>query len=142
MIIDQISVFVENNPGRLAEIADILGKAGIDMRAMSIADTAKFGILRLIVNKTQEALALLRAAECVVSITPVLAVVIKDVPGSLAAVLRVLSDAGINVEYGYAFVAGKQGNAYVVIRVEDNERAAACLAENGIVLASADEIYG
>lgn len=141
MIIDQISVFVENNPGRLADIAGILGNAGIDMRAMSIADTAKFGILRLIVNKPREALELLRAAECVVSVTPVLAVAIKDLPGSLAAVLRVLADAGINVEYGYAFVSRKQGNAYVVIRVEDNERAAECLTQNGIKVAGGDEIY-
>ncbi|MDR2124515.1 MAG: amino acid-binding protein [Desulfovibrio sp.] len=141
MIIDQISVFVENNPGRLADIAGILGKAGIDMRAMSIADTAKFGILRLIVDKPREALELLRAAECVVSVTPVLAVSIKDLPGSLAVVLRVLAEAGINVEYGYAFVSRKQGNAYVVIRVEDNRRAVECLAQNGIKVADGKEIY-
>jgi hypothetical protein len=142
MVIDQISVFVENNPGRLADITGILGNAGIDMRAMSIADTAEFGILRMIVDKPQEALELLRAAECVVSITPVLAVAIKDIPGSLAEVLRILANAGINVEYDYAFVSRKPGGAYVVLRVEDNGRAAACLKQNGIRIAGGDEIYG
>ncbi|MDR3288433.1 MAG: ACT domain-containing protein [Peptococcaceae bacterium] len=141
MTIDQISVFVENNPGRLAEIVAILGNGGIDLRAMSIADTADFGILRLIVSDPKQALAILRAAECIVSVTQVLAVPIEDAPGSLARILRLLSEAEISIEYAYAFITRKQGNAYVIFRVEDNPRAVSILAQNNVKTAGADEIY-
>ena len=141
MTIDQISVFVENRPGRLAEITEIIGNAGIDMCAMSIADTTDFGILRLIVDDPGKALELLRSAECVVSVTQVLAVSIEDQPGSLAKVLRILADAGISIEYLYAFITRKEGNAYVVFRLEDNGAATALLEKHGIKTAEIDEIY-
>jgi hypothetical protein len=141
MTIDQISVFVENRPGRLAEVTALLGGAGIDLRALSIADTENFGILRLIVSEPQRALDVLRAAEYVGSVTPVLAAPLTDAPGSLAEVLRALAEADINLEYLYAFITRQAGHAYVVLRVTDNERAAAVLAEHGIAAACPDEIF-
>ncbi|MDR1490106.1 MAG: ACT domain-containing protein [Desulfovibrio sp.] len=141
MSIDQISVFVENSPGRLAEVTEIIGGAGIDLRAVSIADTADFGVLRIIAAEPLRAVELLRSANCVVSVTQVLAVALKDVPGSLAAVLRVLADAGVSIEYLYAFITRKKGDAYVILRVEDNARAEKILCEKGITLVDGAEIY-
>jgi hypothetical protein len=140
MTVEQISVFVENAPGRLLEIAEILGKAGIDLRALSIGDTAEFGVLRLLADEPRRAGDALREAGYVVTITPVLAVALEDAPGSLAKILRLLADAVISVEYLYAFTARKKGSAYVVIRVEDNSSAIAVLKAGGIKVASAGEI--
>ncbi|MDR1603313.1 MAG: ACT domain-containing protein [Gracilibacteraceae bacterium] len=141
MTIDQISVFMENRPGSLAEVTALLGGAGIDLRALSIADTENFGILRLIVSEPQRALEVLRAAEYVGSVTPVLAVPLADAPGSLAEVLRVLAEADISLEYLYAFITRQAGHAYVVLRVPDNARAAAVLAAGGIATACHEEIF-
>ncbi|UOO38668.1 ACT domain-containing protein [Oscillospiraceae bacterium CM] len=136
MTIDQISVFVENKPGKLVDVVETLGQNGIDLRAMSIADTSDFGILRLIVDDTSKALAVLREADCVTSVNPVLAVSVEDAPGSLAKVLRALSDAAISVEYVYAFITHEPGRAFVILRVEDNEKAAEILTQNGVKPAS------
>jgi hypothetical protein len=141
MTIDQLSIFVENKPGRLAEITGIFGDAGIDLRAMSIADTMDFGILRVIVNEPERALELLRAAACVVSVTRVLAVAIEDAPGSLSRVLRILADADISIEYLYAFITRKKDSAYVIFRVEDNERAIEIFTAHGVKTAGAAELY-
>ncbi|MDR3073472.1 MAG: ACT domain-containing protein [Deltaproteobacteria bacterium] len=141
MTIDQISVFVENRPGRLAEVTEILSDAGIDLRAMSIADTADFGILRLIVDDPKRALDCLRAAACVVSVTQVLAAPIADEPGSLSRVLRLLADGGVNIEYLYAFITRQKHGAYVILRVEDNARAADILTEHGVRIAGSSEIF-
>ena len=140
MTIDQISVFVENKPGRLAEILGILGGAGVDLRAMSIADTADFGILRLIVDDTKRAQEALQNAECVVSVTQVIAASVEDKPGSLAKVLKLLSDANISIEYIYAFITRQIEDAYVIFRVENNEAATKLLLENGIKLAGHQDI--
>jgi hypothetical protein len=141
MTIDQISVFVENQPGRLAEVTEVLSDAGIDLRAMSLADTADFGVLRLIVNDSRRALEVLRAARYVVSVTQMLAISIEDKPGSLTRVLRVLSGAGINIEYLYAFITRKPGSAFVILRVEDAARAMELLVENGVQIVGTKEIY-
>ncbi|MDR1471088.1 MAG: ACT domain-containing protein [Synergistaceae bacterium] len=141
MTIDQISVFVENNLGRLAEVTGILGDANVDLRAMSIADTTDFGILRLIVDDPARAIEILRSAGCVVSVTQVLAVSLKDVPGSLAKVLAILADENISVEYAYAFITRKKDDAYVIFRVEDNERAAEVFARHGVKTAGAGELF-
>ncbi|MDR1321941.1 MAG: ACT domain-containing protein [Gracilibacteraceae bacterium] len=141
MAIEQISVFVENRPGALAEVTALLGGAGIDLRALSIADTENFGILRLIVSEPRRALEVLRAADYVGSATPVLAVSLADAPGSLAGVLRVLADAEINLEYLYAFITRQAGHAYVVLRVTDNDRAEAVFAEKGVEIADHGEIF-
>jgi hypothetical protein len=136
MIVDQISIFIENKLGTLAEVTETMGEAGIDLRALSLADTADFGVLRVIADDPRKALELLRAAGFVVSVTQTLAVPIKDSPGGLARVLRILADAGISVEYSYAFITRKEGDAYVILRVADNARAQKALSEKGI---NADE---
>ncbi|MDR2056402.1 MAG: ACT domain-containing protein [Desulfovibrio sp.] len=140
MTVDQLSVFVENKPGHLLEITEALGEAGIDLRALSIGDTAEFGVLRLIVSEADRALAVLREAGFTVSLTQVLAVSLADTPGSLSKILRVIAGAGINVEYLYAFVTRKSGGAYVVFRVEDNAAATAVLDKNGIVPVGPEEL--
>ncbi|MDR0861722.1 MAG: ACT domain-containing protein [Oscillospiraceae bacterium] len=141
MTLDQLSVFVENRPGKLVEVIETIGAAGIDLRAMSIADTADFGVLRLIVDKPDSAFKTLTEAGYVVKVNKVLPVTIDDTPGSLGKVLRLLSDNGVNVEYLYAFVAHGKDRAYVIIRVEDNDAATKVLDGAGIPLASAAEIY-
>lgn len=141
MTLDQISVFVENSPGKLADVFELLAGESIDLRAMSIADTSSFGILRLIVDKPVRAQKVLADAEYLVQMTKVIPVAVSDTPGGLAKAIRVLSDADISVEYTYAFVGHKSGSAYVVFRVEDNEKAMEVLAQNGINVISAEELY-
>jgi hypothetical protein len=142
MTIDQISVFIENKQGTLAEVIGIMGGAGIDLRALSLADTADFGVLRVIVNDPKKAHELLKAANFVVSVTPVLAVPIADVPGGLAKVLRALAAENVSVEYAYASITRKIGDAYVVFRVEDNAKAASVLAAQGIDVVAASDLFG
>jgi hypothetical protein len=137
---DQISVFVENKPGKLVEVIETLGAKGIDMRALSIADTSDFGILRLIVDDPVKALEALREADCVTAVNKVIAVSVQDTPGSLAKVLRILSDEGISVEYVYAFITHAPGQAFVIIRVEDNDKAISVLTSKGVRLATSKEL--
>ena len=134
MLIKQISVFVENKEGRLAEITETIAKAGIDIRALSIADTTDFGILRLIVDKPHETEKVLRDSGFTVSVTSVIAVGIDDVPGGFAKPMRVLANAHIDVEYMYAFISRDTKKAYVILRVNDNATATKVLEEAGIVL--------
>jgi hypothetical protein len=142
MTIDQLSVFVENESGKLAGVTKALGDAGVDLRAMSIADTRDFGILRVIVDDAYGAMQALKDAGYIVSVTKVLAVAIKDKPGGLAAVLSILAGAGISVEYLYAFVSRREGDAYVILRVEDNEKAIGILADGGVSTAGEAELFG
>ncbi len=134
MLIKQISVFVENKEGRLAEITETIAKAGVDIRALSIADTTDFGILRLIVDKPHETEKVLRDSGFTVSVTSVIAVGIDDVPGGFAKPMRVLANAHIDVEYMYAFISRDTKKAYVILRVNDNATAAKALEEAGIAL--------
>ena len=121
MTVKQISVFVENKPGQLAEFAALLRKNSIDMRALSIAETQDFGILRIIVNDSYKTACVLKDEGYVFSITPVLAVAVPDQAGSLYEILKVLGDSGINLEYTYAFITRKKDLAYMVLRVADND---------------------
>lgn len=141
MKVQQISVFLENKSGRLAEVTDVLGKNNINIRALSIADTTDFGILRLIVNVPEQAKEALRAAGFVVSTTEVLAVEVDDQPGSLSKAMRVLDDAGINIEYLYAFVQKDPQKALVVFRVEQIDAAVEVLQQNGIKLMPKEQVY-
>lgn len=134
MAIKQLSIFVENKEGTLVTITDALAKAEVDIRAMSIADTQDFGILRLIVSDIDKAKAALEENDCFVSITNVVGVTVSDEPGSLAKVVRILTDNKINIEYMYAFITVSKQFANVVLRVEDNEVAEKILVENGIKL--------
>lgn len=140
MTIKQLSIFVENKPGRLAEITDILGQENIDIRAVSVADTREFGILRLIVDDPAGAADKIRAHGCTCTLSDVLVLRIDDHPGGLAFPMKVLSEVGISVEYMYAFVSKDKDAAYVIFRVEDNEHAVAALTEKGVRLASQEEI--
>jgi hypothetical protein len=141
MTIDQLSIFVENRPGCLLEITDILAGAGVDLHAMSIADTKDFGILRIVVNDPVRAGEVLRNAGCVFSVTKVLAVSIDDKPGGLSRILNILAGADISIEYLYAFITRKKDNAYVIFRVEDNDRAVAALTAHDVKTAGAKDIY-
>jgi hypothetical protein len=141
VILKQLSVFVENKLGKLVDVVEALGQEGIDIRALSIADTSDFGILRVIVSGPDDVAALLREQGYIVRLTNVLAVSLPDAPGSLAKVLRALSDENINVEYTYAFVSHNEDKAYVVIKVENNEHAMQVLAKHGVLLADEEDIY-
>jgi len=140
-LIKQISIFVENKPGRLKAMTNILKDNNIDIRALSIADTKDFGILRLIVNDPDKTCEVLKNAECTVTITDVLAVGLEDKPGGLAVVMDTLFDNSISVEYMYAFFSKLEGQASVILRVNDNKNAADVLTKNGIKLLTSEEIY-
>ena len=141
MFIKQISVFVENKSGRLGEITSILAKAGIDIRALSIADTTNFGILRLIVNRPDAAEEALRAAGLTVSLTNVIANGIPDQPGGFAAAAAALTDRDVDIEYMYAFISRDKGRACVILRVPDNEKAVTALKDGGIEILREEDIY-
>ena len=132
MHIRQISVFIENRAGRLETVAKLLGEAGINIRALSLADTSDFGILRLIVNRPAEAAELLRGQGFTICLSDVVAVEIPDVPGGLAGVLGVLDRGGINVEYMYAFVEKARGKAILIFRFEEIDRAVKALPGGSI----------
>ena len=135
MGINQISVFLENTTGRLCEVTQTLAKAGINLRAISIADTADFGILRLIVDKTDETVNALNAAGFTTRQTAVAAVEIEDVPGSLALLMEIFRKSGINIEYLYASLEGKNGQAVVIFKLEDHEKGLKILDEHGLTIA-------
>ena len=141
MTVEQLSVFVENKPGKLVEALEALGDAGVDLRALSLADTADFGILRVIVDKPAEAMETLTKAEFLVKSSEVLAVVIGDKPGGLASVVRTLAKSDVNIEYTYAFVAHSSDNAYVILRVGNNDTAVNVLSKSGITMLTAKELY-
>lgn len=122
MIIQQISVFLENRTGTLAEVLATLQKNNINVRAMSVAETADFGILRFIVNHPEDVEQVLRKAQFAVRITPVLTMVLEDSPGSLLERIQALSGAGINIEYFYAFAVVGTEKARIVLKVDDLER--------------------
>ena len=141
MSIKQISVFLENKPGTLKAMTDVLSQHGIDMRALSLAETKDFGIVRIIVDDVYKTTTALKDAGFVHTVTSVLAVAIPDQPGGLAQVLGVLAEANVNAEYMYAFLGGKLADhAYMILRVQDNAAAAAALKAKGIRLVEQDEI--
>ena len=127
MAIKQLTVFVENKQGTVVSVTDILSKHNINLRALSIAETQDFGILRLIVNDETTAEKVLKEAGYLIKITEVVGVKIGDAPGKLTAALQVLDENNINMEYLYAFMARTEKHAYVVIRVEDNQAAETAL---------------
>lgn len=140
MTINQLSIFVENKAGTVAEITKNIAKAGVSIRALSVADTQEFGILRLIVSDVEKAREVLAESECVVSVTKVIGVEIPDVAGGLSEVLELMSLNSINVEYLYAFITISGQHAYVVLRVEDNEKATKILSENGVKIVTQADI--
>ena len=144
MTIEQLSVFLENKPGELVEILGKLAGEGIDLRALSLADTENFGILRLIVDKPVRALEILQDEGYIVELIDVIPVSVDDKPGALVSALRVLSAAGISVEYAYVFVApktGAAGKAYAIIFTGDNAKAVRILTEEGFDLVPSAQMY-
>lgn len=141
MTVKQLSVFVENRAGRLSAITRLLGNNGISIRAMSIADTKDFGILRLIVDKVDEAVKVLKEAGCSVTSTNVLAIRISDKPGGLADAMDALYKDNISVEYMYAaFINEQDETAYLVLRVDDNDGAQRAFEDGGFKLLSQEEL--
>ncbi|MBR5942979.1 MAG: amino acid-binding protein [Clostridia bacterium] len=139
MAIIQLSVFLENKPGKLAETVKRISEAGVNIRAMSLADTKDFGILRLIVSDVAATKSLLTDQAIVIE-TEVVAVHMDDQAGALYRILKVLDGAQINVEYLYAFTGTKSDSAYVVLRVDNTDAAEKLLAENGVATLSDDEL--
>ena len=140
MAIKQLSIFVENREGTLVTITDAIAKANVDIRAMSVADTNDFGIFRLIVTDVDKAKQALDEANAFVSITEVVGVAVKDEPGALAKVVKLLAAHNITIEYMYAFITVSKQYAYVVLRVADNAEAEKILAENGISLVTEEDM--
>ena len=141
MVVNQVSVFVENKQGSLSAVTGILANAGIDIRAFTVADTTDFGILRMIVNDPDRAVEALRAGGIAATKTAVLAVALQDEPGSMHNVMTVLSENSISVEYGYAFISRRKETAYILVKVTEIERASEILAKAGMPLVSAEEVY-
>jgi hypothetical protein len=141
MKVEQISIFIENKSGRLAEITRILGDAGINIRALSLADTSDFGILRLIVNDVETAKAALKDKGFTVSKTEVVAVEVPDRPGGLSALLQTLDGSQINVEYMYAFVERCGGNAVIIFRFDETDKAIGTLKDAGFTILEGERLY-
>lgn len=141
MIIKQISVFVENGVGGISEITKILSDNSINIRSAYVADTAEFGILRLIVTDTKKAEQVLTENGIAVKETDVIAVEMSDTPGGLGVILDVLSDNGVNIEYLYAFVGKGESGALMVFKADDAEKAEAVLEKSGIVDINATSVY-
>ena len=140
MLVEQIAVFLENKSGRLAEITSVLAAQDINIRALSVADTADFGILRLIVDKVELAKAVLKENGFTVGKTSVVAVEVEDKSGGLAAVLNCIKEVGLNVEYMYAFVNRTGENAVLIFRFDNMEAAIATLQQNNFTLLSSEQI--
>jgi len=140
MRVEQIAVFMENKSGKLAEITSILAENNINIRALSVADTADFGILRLIVDDVEKAKVVLKDEGFTVGITNVLAVEVPDKTGGLASVLKAINDDGLNVEYMYAFVNKTGANAVLIFRFEDMDQAIESLQKDGFTLLSSKVI--
>ena len=142
MLVRQINVFLENQSGRLAEVTRTIGENDIDIRALYIADTTEYGILRMILDKPEKAVDVLTAAGFTVSSTPVIAIAIADKPGTLDHALSILSEGALSLEYLYAYVGRTSDDAVVVIRVQDPQLALQKLAEAVIRVLSSEEVYG
>ena len=140
MNIHQISVFLENRTGQLAEITRLLADNGIDLRAISIAETADYGLVRMIVDESHKASKILLEHGDILSMTPVWAVEVPDRPAGLADLLAVLAEAQVDVEYRYSLFAGKDGHAYMILRISDEPVFLDALGKNQIKVMTKDEL--
>lgn len=138
---EQISVFLENKAGRLAEVSAILAEADVNIRALAVADTSDFGVLRLIVNDNQKAIEALKNRGFTVSKTDVVAVEVEDRPGGLNKILDILNRAGINVEYMYAFVQHSGKNAVMIFRIDPIDEAITLLQKNNLTVIEGSKVY-
>lgn len=140
MIIKQLSVFLENKQGRMCAVADLLAQNHINIRALSLADTSNFGILRLIVDKPEEGKKVLSEAGIIVRVTDVLSLTMEDTPGGTLAALRLLAESGIGVEYMYAFAGKNDGEAFMIIQTEEPDAAEGILQRGGFKQAQIEGI--
>lgn len=141
MSINQLSIFVENKAGRIANISEVLFEANIDIRSISIADTSDFGILRLIVDNPDKAVSALKNANIAVSVTSVIAIGINDKPGEFYKAIRILADEGIGIEYMYAFISREENKAFDILRINEENRALEILQQNGISILTAEQLH-
>ena len=140
MYINQISVFIENKPGNLAALTTFLANNGIDLRALEVADSRDFGIIRFIVDNPLETLTLLKDNDWVCKMTQVIGVQVPDAPGSMAKVMEVLAEHRVSIDYIYAFIARDVNNALMIFRVADNDKVAAILKENNFKIIEQEDI--
>ena len=142
MKITQISVFLENRKGRLSDVCSLLGSNGVNIRALTIAETESFGVLRIVVDKSDFAIKLLRENQFVANFTDVVAIEVPDQPGGLASVLKVFADNDVNIEYMYGFVEKFSDKALLVMRFEDTDFAQQILAKHNVPIVTEKEIEG
>lgn len=142
MKVKQLSIFVENQPGRLAQVAKTLGEAGINIMAMTIAETREFGVVRMIVADPDQGMGVLKGAGFTVTTTNILAIEVPDRPGALAGVLDAFVQKGLNIEYMYAFVAKREGAAILVFRFDDTDKAVDALKGSEVKVLTNDEVVG
>ena len=138
--IKQISLFVENKPGRMAKVSKTLSDAGVNIRALTVAEAGDFGVIRMVVDDPEKGYQVLHDGGFTVSETEVLAVEMKDIPGGLYEIVNTLGENDVNVDYAYAFVTTKAERAMLIIRVDNLEKARKVLTSAGIKLATKDEI--
>ena len=138
--VNQISVFLSNKAGRIADVCEILGSSGIDLVALSVADTESYGVLRIITDNNEKAAAILRENGFIISSTNVLAVEISNEPGALAEVLKSFDSEGISIEYIYAFVGTAGRSARIIIRVNDNAKGIEALRKTGAGIITKEDI--
>ena len=136
----QISVFLENRAGQFAEITGILAENGVDLRAISIAETADYGILRMIVDDAQKATTLLMQHGYLLTMTPVLVVAVSDQPGGISPILATMAEGNIDIEYMYSLFTHIEGKAYIVFRVAEAEKFVSLLASHGITPSTSEEL--
>ncbi|MBP3313417.1 MAG: ACT domain-containing protein [Oscillospiraceae bacterium] len=136
----QISVFLENRAGQFAEITGILAQNGVDLRAISIAETADYGVLRMIVDHAEKATSILMQHGYLLTMTPVLVVAVPDAPGGVATVLETLAEGNIDIEYMYSLFTHLEGKAYIVFRVAEAEKFTELLAAHGITPSTNEEL--
>jgi len=141
MKVEQISIFIENKSGRLAEVTQTIGEASVNIRALSLADTSDFGILRLIVDQPGVAKSILRERGFTVSMTDVVAVEVPDQPLGLFTLLNILNNCGVNVEYMYAFVERCSGSAVMIFRFDNTDQAIRCLHDQGATILTGERVY-
>ena len=139
-MVEQLSIFLENKPGKIATVTASLSEAGIDIRALSIADTTDFGILRMLVSDTQRAKDILQSQNCMVVATEVVVVAVPDVAGGLALVLGLMDNANIDIEYMYSLIGRGEDKAYMVFRVSDNIKLLSLLGEHHLDVVSRETL--
>ena len=140
MIVHQISIFLENRAGQLAQVTRVLADNSIDMRAISIAETSEYGVLRLIVDDAEKATAVLLENGYILSMTPVTVVAVPDQPGGLVPVLEALAEGDLDIEYMYSLFTHREGKAYMVFRIADEAKFIQLLAAHGVALADKEEL--